>query len=305
MRWYRYPEKTEYKLSVVIIFYNMCREAQRTLYSLSNLYQINIKDVAYEVIAIDNGSKEPLDPDSVKGFGSNFQYLYLEAGTPSPCKAINYGVDVAQGDWVTLCIDGARILSPGILHYSILATKIFENPFIYTLGMHIGAKPQNYLVEENYTQKDEDKLLESIDWKQDGYRLFDISSVALSSKSGYLSELTESNCVTLQKRTYKKMGGFDEKFVSPGGGLTNLDFFNRVVEFDGVSPVLLLGEATFHQIHGGTATNVPLKDHPIKKMAQEYNTVRGKPYQPSYIPPILFGRVHSRCRHLFTYTQDD
>jgi len=285
---------------VIVIFYNMRREAVRTLYSLTKKYQLNTDAISYEVIVIDNGSTEPLDRSLVKEFGGNFRYVYFDAKTPSPCAALNYGVQSAQGELITLCIDGARILSPGILHYTTLASRIHKNPFIYTLGMHIGHKPQNYLAEENYSQTDEDKLIASVDWERDGYLLFNISSPALSSRKGYFSKLTESNCVTMLKSTYQKIGGFDERFTSPGGGITNLDFFNRVNQIEDVASIMLFGEATFHQFHGGTATNVPLKDHPWEKMAEEYKSIRGKPYETHFVTPIFLGGMHSGCDKLIT-----
>ena len=65
-------------LSVVVIFYNMRREAARTLYSLSREYKKNTNDFKYEVISVDNGSKEPLDETTVKGMGDNFRYFYFD-----------------------------------------------------------------------------------------------------------------------------------------------------------------------------------------------------------------------------------
>ena len=256
---------TSYDLSIIVIFYNMRREAQKTLYSLTEAYQQSANEISYEVIAIDNGSTDPLDQTWVESLGKNFRYIYFDAHTPSPAKALNYGEKISTGKWISLCIDGARILSPGILHYSMLAAKIYKKPFIYTLGMHIGHKPQPFLAEENYSQADEDELIATIDWEQDGYSLFDISSLALSSRTGYFSNITESNYVTMLRSTYRAMGGFDERFKSAGGGLTNLDFFNRANMIHNINPVMLLGEATFHQFHGGTITNVPAKNHIWKK----------------------------------------
>ena len=43
-------------LSVVVVFHNMRREAERTLHSLSRAYQRGVDDLDYEVIVIDNGS---------------------------------------------------------------------------------------------------------------------------------------------------------------------------------------------------------------------------------------------------------
>lgn len=292
-------KKPDYQLSVIIIFHNMRREAQRTLYSLSNTYQLNMEENSYEVIVIDNGSTEPLNADIVNSFGKNFRYIYYETNSLSPCAAINYGVSLARGNLITICIDGARILSPGILHYSLLASQIYSEPFVYTLGMHIGSKPQNYLVEENYSPSDEDKLMATIEWEKDGYLLFDVSCTALSSGEGYLSTLSESNCITLSKKLFYRVGGFNEKFSSAGGGLTNLDFFNRIHLLKDAIPILLLGEATFHQFHGGTATNVPMKNHPWKKMSEEYYEIYGVPYQIYTTPPIYFGKIHQKCIKLF------
>ena len=290
--------KDRIDISIVVIFYNMRREARRTLYSLTREYQINSNDISYEVIVIDNGSTQPLDEKWVCQHGDQFRYVFLKHRTPSPCEALNYGAEIARSDRVMFCIDGARILSPGILYQANLAANIFGNPFIYTLGMHIGPKPQNYLVQENYSQIDEDQLLETVDWKIDGYTLFDISSIALSSKKGYFSEISESNCMMLLKSTFIKLGGFDERFISPGGGLTNLDFFNRVNQIENIGPVMLLGEATFHQFHGGTATNASMEDHPWKKMAEEYLNIHGEPFKSYFKPPFYFGKIHSKCMHL-------
>ena len=287
-----------YDLSVIVIFYNMRREGKRTLHSLTKAYQQNTDEISYEVIAIDNGSAQPLNKAWVESLGENFRYIYFDAKTGSPCEALNYGAQIARGDLISPCIDGARIFSPGIVYYSMLASRIYKNPFIYTLAMHIGYKPQPYLAEENYSQTDEDLLMDTIEWEHDGYSLFDISSLALSSGNGYFSNLYESNCMTMRLSTYQKMGGFDESFKSAGGGLANLDFFNRMNMIDDINPVILLGEATFHQFHGGTATNVPLKDNLWGKMAEEYQTIRGIPFELYFRSPIYFGNLHPKCYQL-------
>ena len=76
-----------------------------------------------------------------------------------------------------------------------------------------------------------------------------------------------------------RLGGLDERFVSPGGGIVNLDFYREACEqLDQL--VILLGEGTFHQFHGGVATNVPMVSHPMDAIFQEYLTIRGRPFAP-------------------------
>lgn len=86
-------------ISVVVIFYNNQREAPRTLYTLSSKYH-GLNEDEFEVLAIDNNSTKPLDPEMVKSFGDNFHYHFYETNLPSPCAALNWGVENAKGEYV-------------------------------------------------------------------------------------------------------------------------------------------------------------------------------------------------------------
>lgn len=242
------------KLSIIVIFFDMQREAQRTLFSLSKKYQRDI-DFKYEIIALDNGSKSPLDKKKVESIDQAIRYKYVASNSVSPCKAINNAVKDAKGEYVMCCIDGARILSPNILSKTMQAINSVTSPFIYTLAFHLGPKPQKESIKEGYTKKVEDILLDSIDWKKNGYELFNISTIAPSSKKGYFSEISETNCFTVKKPDYFRLGGYNEAFVSAGGGLSNMELFQRFTTSDTMTPIVLLGEATFHQVHGGAITN--------------------------------------------------
>lgn len=287
------------RLSVVVIFHNMRREAARTLYSLTTKYQKGISDSDYEVIAVDSSSTEPLDEAMVRSFGPQFSYLNVQWEHPSPCKAMNQGVAAASNHIVICAIDGARIFSPGILAKTLKAFRNFKNPFVYTLGMHLGEKLQNESILEGYNQTVEDELLKTVEWEKDGYKLFSISTPAGSCKAGYYAKrMSESNCFALSKENYKQIGGFDERFVTPGGGLINLDVFKRVTQNEKITPVMLMGEATFHQYHGGVATNVPIKEHPWKKFAEEYRRIRGEEYVTVFRMPEYFGELVPEAAHL-------
>src|SRR6476660_3237313 len=105
-------------LSVVVNFHNMVREAPRTLYTLSRSGQRGIDSLSYEVIAIDNGSTMPLGSALVEGFsgpGAEFHHLLHNTRSPSPVEAINMAVGRARGRQVVVMIDGAHMVSPGVL----------------------------------------------------------------------------------------------------------------------------------------------------------------------------------------------
>jgi glycosyltransferase involved in cell wall biosynthesis len=289
------------KLSVIVIFHNMRREATRTLFSLSPTYQ-GVRAEDYEVIAIDNGSDEPLNADQVHAVAPNFRYVSHTTTSVSPVDAVNRGVDLARSENIAINIDGARILSPGILRYSLMAFRAFASPFVCTLGWHLGDEAQNFSVEKGYCQTVEDRLLASVDWQTNGYALFSMSTLALSSKDGWFSPIMESNCFAIGKKAFLRLGGFSNGFQAAGGGLVNLDFFSSACEASYLEPVVLLGEGTFHQFHGGVATNVPMAEHPWPTFLEEYVRVRGKPYTQPQFNPCYLGHLPAEARRFLSPT---
>lgn len=279
-------------LSIVVNFFNMRREAERTLFTLSADYQ-GVDEASYEVIVIDNGSTEPIAEEFVYSFGSNFRYIYFPSLNPSPAMAINSAVQLSHANYIGILIDGARMLSPGVIKYSLLAFELFEAPVISTLGCHIGLTPQQISSSHGYTQVLEDALLDSVNWQANGYKLFDISCLAGSSQYGIFAPLVESNALFLTRSTFDQLGGFDEAFISPGGGLANLDFYQRAQLLPNIQPISLLGEASFHQYHGGVTTRSGDTWSPL---AAEYLSIRKTSFQPypfSYSNTIYFGALPS------------
>jgi hypothetical protein len=86
----------------------------------------------------------------------------------------------------------------------------------------------------------------------------------------------------------------DTRFNLRGGGLVNLDLYKRACEFSGSQHVILLGEGTFHQFHGGVTTGGEareVRDQLIRSMNEQYEEIRGKPYQSPRSAPIYLGEV--------------
>lgn len=279
------------KLSVIVIVYDMAREAPRTLKSLGVPYQRGIAADDYEVIVVDNGSPTPLDEGVVRACGSNFRYVYIKDAQKSPAAAINHGVALSRAEVVGICIDGARIASPGLLATALKGFELHADPVVATLGWHLGPELQQKSVLKGYDQKTEDELLKSIRWPEDGYRLFDNSVLAASSYKGYFAAPSESNAIFLKRRTFLEMGGYDIAFDLPGGGLLNLDFFIRALERRQSPYVMLLGEGTFHQIHGGASTGGEPQRDRFQEWAEQYRKIRGKEWRHPERPALYLGNL--------------
>lgn len=278
-------------LSVVVVVYNMPREAPRTLHSLSAAYQRHINADDYEVIVVDNGSNPPFDPGLIEGLSGNFRLIRIDPALPSPAHAVNRGIAEARGDVIGVMIDGARMVTPGLLHFARHGAGLYDRAVVASIGWFLGLDDQRWAIKNGYNQQREDALLKLIDWPADGYRLFEIGTVAESSVNAWFPPIAESNALFLRRELWEMLGGFDERFDLPGGGLVNLDTYRRALELPNAELVILLGEGSFHQIHGGIATNSDLDLFPEKigRWARQYETIRGQPWacpapnRPTYL----------------------
>jgi glycosyltransferase involved in cell wall biosynthesis len=276
-------------LSVVVVAYDMARELPRTLQSLSAAHQLGVAAGDYEVIVVDNGSPVPLDPDFVAGLPANTRVVRIDDARPSPVFAANAGLGMAGGDLIGLLIDGARIASPRLLSTARLAAGIVPRPVITAPAFHLGPVTHKRAAEVGYDQAVEDQLLADVSWPADGDALFGVSTLAGSSGRGIFGPMGESNSLFMPRALWDELGGMDEHFDLPGGGLANHDLFRRACELDGVELVVLLGEATFHQYHGGATTG---GRYGWDEMHAQYERIRGYAHRPPQNAPLFVGRVH-------------
>jgi glycosyltransferase involved in cell wall biosynthesis len=274
-------------LSIVVVTYNMRREAPRTLRSLSHACQHGVRADDYEVIVVDNGSVDPLRADQLASLGPNFRlYSMIDPG-PSPAAAANAGVALARADSIGVILDGARMVTPGVVANALRGLSLHRRAVVSTLAWHLGPDHQSRSILQGYDQRTEDALLEGIGWPDDGYRLFEISALAASNPTGWFGPVHESCCFFMRRALYDELGGYDERFDLPGGGFVNLDIFARVLALPDTELVVLLGEGSFHQVHGGVASNatagVPTE------FAEQYVRLRGTSYMPPDKAPIYLG----------------
>lgn len=275
------------RVSVVLIAYEMRREIPRTIRSLSPAMQRGVDARDYELIVVDNGSSAPPDRAACDAFGAQIRWLRIDDVQASPAAAINRGISIARAPLVGVMIDGARLVSPGVLCHALLAAELHPRPVIATLGFHLGSDLQPRTISTGYDQAAEDALLAEIDWTADGYRLFDVSVFAGSSRDGWFAPFIESNALFLPAEIWSELRGYDERFTSPGGGFVNVDAFARACGLADTRLVVLLGEATFHQVHGGVATSRPPTER--RAFRAEYRRLTGRELGAPDVTPLYLG----------------
>lgn len=275
-------------LSVVVVTYNMERELPRTLHTLDPRHQVGIAAEDYEVIVVDNGSRRAVDPGLADRFSGQLRIIRIDPAPPSPARAANEGIRASAGEVVVLIVDGARMVTPGLLAMGLLAQRLNETPVVTAPAWHLGSVPHMRAAEVGHDQAAEDALLASTSWERDGYALFSAATFAGSSWRGVFGPMGESSSLVLPRRLWRALDGLDERFDMPGGGLVNHDLYHRACSLPGARLIELLGEGTFHQFHGGAATS---RRFGWQEMQAGYRALRGHPYRPPGNRPLYLGSV--------------
>jgi hypothetical protein len=281
-------------ISFVVVAYNMPEQAENTIRSLLPGYQRGAPREHYEVLIVENESANTISREFLETLPANFSYHLRQETRPTPIYAINYGLQRARGRNICVMIDGARLLTPGVVGNMILGHKLTEQAIVTVPGYHLGEELQQNAVSSGYDVEHERQLMQSIAWPDNGYRLFEIACFSGSCKWGFFLSQSESNCISMPRELWDALGGYETRFEAHGGGLVNLDLYKRACEQPGIQHVVLLGEGSFHQFHGGATTggdDEQARAQVIEGIKEEYRRIRGQKYKAPETDPIYLGRL--------------
>ncbi len=242
------------KLSVIVVVYNMPRQAMNTLRSLAVPYQQNVSNDDYEVIVVENKSKSILNNEDVLNLGKNFKYFLRDEPGVSPVPAVNFAFEQARGEYIGLSIDGARMVTPRVVEYALLAFELSKQAVVMVPGYHLGEQDQKFHIDSGHTEEKEIAKLKELNWQENGYRLFQFATWSSSNQRGYFQPMQECSCVFAAAKSFDAIGRADPGFNLPGGGSINLHIYRSLGMLPDSKLFVLPGEGSFHQFHGGVTT---------------------------------------------------
>ena len=124
-------------LSVIVVSYDMTVQIQNTLQTLLPTYQQRVEASQYGVVLIDNGSPKPL-PRWMLGDAENLEYHHVprEKASVNPGVAINWAVSHNRSPMLCIMIDGARLLTPGVLRWGIDLASLSQQTIVEVRSCH-------------------------------------------------------------------------------------------------------------------------------------------------------------------------
>lgn len=284
------PRPSVPRLSIIVIAYDMAEQALTTLKSLAPDYQKGVDAADYEVIVVENRSGSCMDSAAIAALPGNFRYRLRENDSVSPARAINEALAEARGEMIGIMIDGARMVTPGVLRFALMAHQITPMAVVAVPGYQLGPEPQHMNAARG--PQDDRAALDSIEWPQNGYKLFEIASMSQANRAGFFEVFMECNCLFAPASVLRELGGAEERFDLPGGGALNLYMYHRLVNHPQTQLFYLPGEGSFHQVHGGvTTSSAENRDALLARILEQLNAILGEPFAAPTALPILLGTL--------------
>jgi hypothetical protein len=167
--------------------------------------------VDYQITILDNGSQPPM---TIREVDSRVDVQYIQNASNSPLSAMNALIAKGNSEFVCVVLDGARLWSPGVIRQFYNALGINPNIPSTATAYHLGPVHQSRSSEFGYDKQAENLMLEKLNWKQNGYGLFDVSVLAYSNPEGEKGDMNESSCLFLiQHRSQRLTVVFQKCYV--------------------------------------------------------------------------------------------
>lgn len=278
-------------LSIIVIVYDMSRQARNTLVSLVAPYQRNCSNKDHEIIVVENNSDDELGREAAESVAPNIRYYYREEPGASPVPAVNFALEQCQSPIVGLLMDGARMVTPRVIEYAAMAYRMEPYALVALPGYHLGKKPQHR--NPQHDKNTEKEALRSINWPEDGYKLFEIGWFSRGNPQGMLRPIEECHFFFAEREAFSRIDGLDERFDMPGGGPVNAHVWRALGMLPESRIVILAGEGCFHQYHNGltTAGDRPEVLENIAKGERHLDEIWQGQFRPLARQPVLLGPV--------------
>lgn len=108
---------------------------------------------------------------------------------------------------------------------------------------------------------------------------------------GWFDVPAETNALFLTAAHWRELGGYDLVYTEPGGWLANCEMWMRARADRSACVIMLLGEATFHQTHGGATTGAAITEYWFRFRA-DHRVLKAR--YPIQVEPLFIGRLNAK-----------
>ena len=224
-------------LSVVVVAYDMARELPRTLRSLAPGYQ---RGIARRRLRGDRRRQRvarPVDAALLDAFRGQLRSARIDPAPPTPARAANLGHRAGRRRLRRPADRRRAAREPGAARpRAARAPRSRRGPIVATLGWHLG--PTRHMDARDGRLRPGRRGRAPRRARLGARRLpavLDQHARGVVGTRMVRADGREQRAVHGRSRCGSELGGLDERFVLPGGGLSNHDLYRRACELDGVA----------------------------------------------------------------------
>jgi hypothetical protein len=282
------------ELSIVVPFANSAAQAENSLLSLSQAFQANVHEAAYEIIAVEAPSGDVCGEARALACGSNVRYFRLDEGGPWRARALSLGVERSRGQWIGLTFDGAHVFTPRVIEHALLA-RAFGSRQLIMVPEYVPAAGSHWagtFAKMRPGANDYGELLACV-------------TFGPANPNGFLTAVLGAACMFMPRASYDSVGGVDASTDMPGGGALNLDLYTRVSRLRGTRLVMLAGEAALRQPHPEVTTaSIGEAESSIEGLLSNRAQPLGPEFRAVHREPALFGPIPGPLQRFLTESFD-
>lgn len=233
------------KLSVVMLVQGTPRQSENAIFSLSAAYQRNVREQDYEIVVVETRSNEMLGRGRVEKIASNVRYFEHGHGGLGPNVPWKLGITKARAALVGVLLDGASVATPGVVEHALWASRIGERALYAVPSHHL--RPVTLPARGRKQEGDGANLalLESVDWRKWGYRLFEIAIENEWPTGSPSDPIVDCSFLFCQRALWDEIA---ERTANDGA-----EPFDELCRLEQTKLVVPWSEGTFHQYHAGIA----------------------------------------------------
>jgi hypothetical protein len=179
---------TDPHVSIVVVLRASTEHGDDSLHSLSAHHQRHVESEDYEIVIVEEGPLPAFGRERATAHGDNVRHFHAPEGA-----SLDFLLERTRASLVGFVGVGPHLVTPRLVEHLLHAKKVSECPAVFVPEYRIGGGEKETAA----------ALLATVDWRRNGYALFDIGGFRDDAYGGFFGTTAATNTVFLSKEAWR------------------------------------------------------------------------------------------------------